>query len=400
MKCSFDKNQIINMIESEISQETKNKIMEHIKVCEECKKFYTSILVTKEFYEEDSLTTNQSILYSITEGIEKDLYRKNKVKRSFLSLPYQYPQAIKVAGFLTVLCLSIFIGFSHGEIIKDKIASSSIYQLLLGNELNQEEDIKEDHINDNINKLNVVDEYKLFLSQISDKEIESSSIALEKCISYTGNDKVLNDELFNQYLNLYNKIIQNQDDSNERRFEENSTLLNENGFIEYNTIGGGWSIIEKPNFLVSSFSGLVTDVLKDYLIIDDKMRNEPTNIDGYKAVSWNELSNRIIICEQYLTKYQDYQYATIVQRYINSYLKQYTTASGMMLQFLYEDGKLNEEAKNSYEDFIENYPNSKYYKLIKDYYNVLKSNNFRLNSEAKQILMENGIDVTWFEAGV
>jgi hypothetical protein len=128
--------------------------------------------------------------------------------------------------------------------------------------------------------------------------------------------------------------------------------------------------------------------------------NEPTSIDGYMAIPWNELSSRIINCEKFLEKHMDYPEAERVKRIMDIYIKEYTTSSGMMLQFLFKEMILTPEAQNSYENFISSYPHSHYYKLIKGYYEILENNDFMLNDQAKEFLRENEIDISWFDAGI
>lgn len=52
-------------------------------------------------------------------------------------------------------------------------------------------------------------------------------------------------------------------------------------------------------------------------------------------------------------------------------------------RFDYMTGELRPNLKNSYKHFIDNYPKSKYHKLINEYYSKLEKSNFK-NSYANR----------------
>jgi hypothetical protein len=251
-----------------------------------------------------------------------------------------------------------------------------------------------------IDTSNVVEEFKIFLKSLSSKDFHSSGIALQKLKELKGDNKLVNDNLCREYIKLYNEIQYSQEFFDTEQYKDKGSILKENGYIELNTPGGEWGITHQPEFLVETFSEIVSDGFKKYLEIENKFMNEPTSIDGYMAIPWNELSSRIINCEKFLEKHMDYPEAERVKRIMDIYIKEYTTSSGMMLQFLFKEMILTPEAQNSYENFISSYPHSHYYKLIKGYYEILENNDFMLNDQAKEFLRENEIDISWFDAGI
>lgn len=130
MKCRFDKNQIINILESQNSHSNKDEILEHIKNCPECRKIYSYFSSAKHFYEDESIKADKLLSSSISQAIDKDLYKNRNAGRRFISLLHQHPGAIKASACIAAALIVLYAGFSHGRVISDIIAASSIYRFL------------------------------------------------------------------------------------------------------------------------------------------------------------------------------------------------------------------------------------------------------------------------------
>lgn len=133
MKCGYDKNKIINILESSPSLEEKNEVMKHIRTCSECEKIYNSFYALGKFYEDESLKVDLMLTNSITQSIDKELYSKNKLKGGIVSMLYQRSKIIKAFAVLAALFVIAFLGFSQRSTISEVIVSSGIYQSIAGN---------------------------------------------------------------------------------------------------------------------------------------------------------------------------------------------------------------------------------------------------------------------------
>lgn len=144
VKCRYDKNQIINILESNPSKEEKDKVIEHIKKCPECERIYNSFYALGKFYEDEDLKVDPALLNSITQRIDKDLYNKNKLK-GVVSMFYQHSKIIKASTVFAVLFVIVFLGFSQRSAITNGIVSSSIYRSIMGNPSDKNQDNPYDH---------------------------------------------------------------------------------------------------------------------------------------------------------------------------------------------------------------------------------------------------------------
>lgn len=132
MECKYDKNRIINMLESNPSVEEKREIMEHVENCAQCKKLYDSFYLLGEYYEKSDLKLSQKCSNYIRNSINKDLYNEKKFSRSAVSFIYQNLKAIKTSAALAALFIVIFAGVLYRDNISKLVVSSDIYKFFAG----------------------------------------------------------------------------------------------------------------------------------------------------------------------------------------------------------------------------------------------------------------------------
>lgn len=100
--------------------------------------------------------------------------------------------------------------------------------------------------------------------------------------------------------------------------------------------------------LKESYSNYLPDEIKDYLEIKSQSSNVPKVIDGEMTVSYEELAQRLIAIENYVSKYPNGVKLQDVLRYYGECLKLYLEGSTNSPIFDVETGKIKDEVMSSY----------------------------------------------------
>lgn len=119
---------------------------------------------------------------------------------------------------------------------------------------------------------------------------------------------------------------------------------------------------------------------KDCLNIMAQESNKIYSRDAALTISWNELSFRLINCEQFLINYTEdnIRRKTVGDLYMN-YLVSYIVGQNNTPSYSYENNKINIEVLNSYSKLILDYPDSITINLIKKYQEILGEANDTMN---------------------
>lgn len=132
MECKYDKNRIINMLESNPSAEEKREIMEHVEKCSQCKKLYNTFYLLGEYYEKVDFKLSQKCSDYIRNSINKELYNEKRFSRSVVSFIYQNLKVIKTSAVLAALFIVIFAGVLNRDNISKFVVSSDAYKFFAG----------------------------------------------------------------------------------------------------------------------------------------------------------------------------------------------------------------------------------------------------------------------------
>jgi hypothetical protein len=100
--------------------------------------------------------------------------------------------------------------------------------------------------------------------------------------------------------------------------------------------------------LKESYSNYLPDEIKDYLEIKSQSSNVPKVIDGEMTVSYEELAQRLIAIENYVSKYPNGVKLQDVLRCYGECLKLYLEGSTNSPIFDVETGKIKDEVMSSY----------------------------------------------------
>jgi hypothetical protein len=172
---------------------------------------------------------------------------------------------------------------------------------------------------------------------------------------------------------------------------EKASKVIANGIGVYYAEGEG-NLCEAPDFLLNTFSGYVSEGVKEYLKIrDSELKKYPVIEDGGLAVSWDEIGDRLVAWEKFTKEFGDYtEEVKKADKKIDYYLKLYVAGEPELDNTpKFVSGKLDDDLRRSYVRFIGTYTDSKYYNLISHYYDLLKNNDFENNEEAESYLKNN-----------
>lgn len=126
--------------------------------------------------------------------------------------------------------------------------------------------------------------------------------------------------------------------------------------------------------LQKTFMKKLSDDLNVYIAIQAEESKQPTARDAALVISWDELADRALATENYLTKYPDTpERASVMQLYTNSYLTMYILGLNNTPVFDFDSFKLLDEVKESYEKTVREHPDSVTGKLISSYLEILET---------------------------
>jgi hypothetical protein len=112
-------------------------------------------------------------------------------------------------------------------------------------------------------------------------------------------------------------------------------------------------------------------------------------------IPWDAIRERIISRENFIKKYPDFPENEEVRKYLEGYIGSYLGGlDNSKITNYPNDNKLKPDIKNSYEKFIVINKTSSYYKLVLDYYNLLRQHNFIVGEYVNVFLKKRGFSPT------
>lgn len=156
---------------------------------------------------------------------------------------------------------------------------------------------------------------------------------------------------------------------------------------------GSYYVGETGTWLRSRFGRLLPPSWNEYLRQREIEIKEGFSEDAGLLISWEQLRLRITFWETFLARYPDFplkggEIATYLDIYIRTFL---TGTDNSRIERDYQDLTLRDEVRKAYDDFLRKNRGSRYYSVVKGYYDILKKENFRVGREARSFLQANGV---------
>lgn len=242
----------------------------------------------------------------------------------------------------------------------------------------------------------VFPEYKNYLNSLNKADIKSILSGIEKYKECVSDNKLNNDKLFNLFEEFYREcLFGGLDVSGEGKYWGYSDEeLYKYGLVRWED--DGQQLVGDPAFMYNTFSKYLSTGKSEFLRISFE-----EDINNYFRETWmfvgtfDKYSDSLIVWENYAKKYKDYpeykeEVASAKQSAKIRVMDLLNRNNDLVLGMFFSDF-LSEEAQKSYLRFVDKYPNSAYQKIFKDYYNILKRNNFEYNNEAEKYLKANNL---------
>lgn len=246
------------------------------------------------------------------------------------------------------------------------------------------------------------DQYKDRLVKLGFEEVSSVEIAANDLIelAINKNDKC-KEELLHNFRNYYYEALDyynrkndigkwNYPISNSEKLKFNLSIskvgwtLKDSEGMYYIGESGGW--FEKK------FKAILTESYIKYLNLRSKEIKEGFSEDAILLISWEQLRKRISAWEQFLKNHSDFHENPEIKDYLNIYIRTFITGMDNSRICNFETRKLRPEIKAAYEKYLKNNQNSMYYKLVKDYYEMLENNKFIVPDDINEYLKRQGYE--------
>ncbi|MDP4207834.1 MAG: hypothetical protein Q8928_03360 [Bacteroidota bacterium] len=154
---------------------------------------------------------------------------------------------------------------------------------------------------------------------------------------------------------------------------------------------GTYYVDVKYDYFYNLFKGKVSPALDVFLKIRSKEMKQGYSEDAGLLISFEELYDRVTTWEDFNIKYPDFFLNGESESYYISYLSTFLTGMDNSRTFDLDNEKLLPELKKLYEKIIERKDARKSSKIISDYYDLLKNNDFKQPDNLSKFLKDNGL---------
>jgi len=164
----------------------------------------------------------------------------------------------------------------------------------------------------------------------------------------------------------------------ERKFNRLGYLIRYTDKVPY--------FVSDPAFLLKNFEPCVSPAMKIFMEEFAKETEKQALSGDELAIEVSELQRRVLFWEDFLLTYPEFLLIAECNATYHFFLSLYMTGSGKSRAFIGDDLRFNPEYKASYEIVINNRKNTPTARFIKDYYDVLKASNFKMDKEVQHFV--------------
>ena len=197
---------------------------------------------------------------------------------------------------------------------------------------------------------------------------------------------------FNDSLELkYPEILQKIDKGiNDPEIKEFKKCLDLCGLSLLNS-EGSYYVDEKYDYYFDLFKGKVSPALNEYLKIRSKELRQGYSEDADLLIGFDDLYDRVVTWEDFMIQYPDFILMKDAEFNYTSYLSTLITGTDNSETFDSETQNLYPGIKRLYEKIISHKDGKKSTKVISDYYELLKKNNFKQPDNLDLFLKANNL---------
>ena len=191
----------------------------------------------------------------------------------------------------------------------------------------------------------------------------------------------INDKLFEQLFITYIKTadIMNEEVANELDLDDVQDNYYKTSWIKIWAEEGNPYYDLNRQYLAKKYEKYISPAYYEWLNHLDKTA-KLTN-DAALTITPDELREYIVYLEKFKEKYPDFVDINGVNLILNGYLEIYLMGLDNTRVFIDWENKMNPEFKSSYEKFLSENKDSKYYNMVEELYNKAKENNFKCDNK-------------------
>jgi len=183
----------------------------------------------------------------------------------------------------------------------------------------------------------------------------------------------LSQNLETKYENILKKIEEKSKDPEATNFSKCLDICG----LELLTTEGAYYLDSKYDYIYKLFKGKVSDDLDAFLKLRSVEIKEGYSEDAGLLISFESLFNRVQNWEDFMGKYPKSFVFIEAKSLYTSYLSTFITGMDNSRTFDYESQKLLPEVKALYEKIIAQNGSRKCQKIVSEYYDLLKANDFK-----------------------
>ena len=196
-----------------------------------------------------------------------------------------------------------------------------------------------------------------------------------------------NDSLELNYPDILQKIDKGINDPEIKEFKKCLDLC---GLSLLNS-EGSYYVDEKYDYTYDLFKGKVSPALNEYLKIRSKELKQGYSEDADLLIGFDDLYERVVTWEDFINEYPDFILLKDAEFNYSSYLSTLITGTDNSETFDSETQDLYPGIKRLYEKIISHKDGKKSTKVISDYYELLKRNDFKQPDNLDLFLKANNL---------
>jgi len=231
------------------------------------------------------------------------------------------------------------------------------------------------------------------MAKIIDKSIitmnradQDSTYIIFNYIFYTSVN-AFNDSLEIRYPDILEKMEKGTNDQATKEFKKCLELC---GLSLLNS-EGSYYVDEKDDYYYDLFKGKVSPALTEYLKIRNKEIKQGYSEDADLLIGFDDLYERVVNWEDFMTQNPDFFLLKDAEFNYTSYLSTLITGTDNSETFDSETQNLYPGIKKLYEKIISHKDGKKSTKVISDYYELLKRNEFKQPDNLDLFLKANNL---------
>ncbi len=149
---------------------------------------------------------------------------------------------------------------------------------------------------------------------------------------------------------------------------------------------GMYYIEPDPQFLLGNFKTSISDDLFDYLTYRAEEVESHTFHDAAVIITWNELADRIIDWENFLSAYPDSQYIEDAKSMYDVYLYTFLIGANNTPAYEYPTEILDPKLLESYKRYISEFPQSSFTPVLEDLLVLLEEESYEKTEKIQEFL--------------